>query len=110
MKYVYVAGPYRGDEEYNTVKAMEVGSELVRLGFWPFVPHVNAHYWHSLFRVKLWMEYDLAWLARCDVVVRMPGRSVGADEEVEEARRLGIPVVYSVEELIKLSQKKEEDK
>jgi hypothetical protein len=32
--------------------------------------------------------------------VRLPGESVGADGEAAEARRLGIPVYGSVEELL----------
>jgi ABC-type sugar transport system substrate-binding protein len=34
-----------------------------------------------------------------DLVVRLPGESKGADAEVAEARRRGIPVVYSVESI-----------
>ena len=42
----------------------------------------------------LWMPDFLLWLASCDELVRLPGESAGADREVSEARRLGIPVVF----------------
>jgi ABC-type sugar transport system substrate-binding protein len=35
-----------------------------------------------------------------DLVVRLPGESKGADAEVAEARRRGIPVVYGVESVV----------
>ena len=107
--YVYVAGPYGSMPESNTHRAIRMGNKLMDAGFIPFVPHVNAHYWHSLYNMKEkeWMAYDLAWLRKCDVVMRMEGESKGADEEVEEAKRLGIPVVYSVDELVKVEKEKE---
>jgi hypothetical protein len=41
---------------------------------------------------ETWLTLDLIWLATCDAVWRLPGVSAGADREVAEAQRLGLPV------------------
>ncbi|MFF0392598.1 DUF4406 domain-containing protein [Kitasatospora sp. NPDC004615] len=38
-------------------------------------------------------------LARCDAVLRLPGDSTGADQDVATARRRGLPVYHDVSEL-----------
>lgn len=38
-------------------------------------------------------------LARCDAVLRLPGESVGADQDVASARRRGLPVHHDVAEI-----------
>ena len=38
-------------------------------------------------------------LARCDAVLRLPGESTGADQDVATARRLGLPVYYGLDEI-----------
>lgn len=92
---VYIAGPYSKPEQCtNTHKAMVVWDSLFSMGFIPFCPHWT-HFQHT-FRPRPyedWMAFDLEWLRACDVVYRLPGESAGADREVAEAVRLGIPVV-----------------
>lgn len=46
-----------------------------------------------------WMEMDLQWLATCHALLRLPGESKGADEEVAVAREKGIPVHHDVTDL-----------
>ena len=43
-----------------------------------------------------WMKLDLAWLDKCDALLRLPGESPGSDREVDAAKERGIPVYYSV--------------
>ncbi|HEY9330982.1 MAG TPA: DUF4406 domain-containing protein [Streptomyces sp.] len=38
-------------------------------------------------------------LARCDAVLRLPGDSAGADQDVALARRRGLPVYYDIAEI-----------
>jgi hypothetical protein len=38
-------------------------------------------------------------LEHCDAVLRLPGESTGADQDVAIARRRGLPVYYSVDEI-----------
>jgi hypothetical protein len=51
-----------------------------------------------------WMAVDLAWVAVADAVLRLPGDSAGADQEVAEAERLGLPVFHSVADAIRWGQ------
>lgn len=101
-KKVYVAGPYSGGQPVlNTRKAIEVGDQLADEGFVPFIPHLN-HFWHYLKPrgYDFWLNYDIEWLKVCDVLLRIPGDSPGADKEVSLANDLGIPVYDSIEDLI----------
>ena len=98
---VYVAGPYSSpDPAVNTRNAILVGDDLLSRGFTPFVPHLT-HFWHMLCprQYEQWLALDNEWVAVCDMLLRMPGASSGADKEVELAKSLGIPVYHSVEEL-----------
>jgi hypothetical protein len=102
MKRVYVAGPYsRGDIVLNIREALFHADWLMAAGYIPFVPHLTG-FWHLCFprAYESWLAYDMEWLRVCDALLRMSGESPGADREVAEAQRLGIPVFYSVPELI----------
>jgi len=103
IKYIYVAGPYtKPDPVQNTNKVIRYADMLREIGYIPFVPHLTL-LWHFLcpHEVDYWYEYDLAWLEKCDCLLRVKGESFGADAEVEYAKKKGIPVYYSVRELIK---------
>jgi nucleoside 2-deoxyribosyltransferase len=98
---VYVAGPYsKSDQVANVRAAIEAADRLADAGHSPYVPHLTM-LWHlvSPKPYDAWIAHDLEWLATCDAVVRIPGDSPGADGEVAEAGRLGIPVFYSVEDV-----------
>jgi hypothetical protein len=103
--YVYIAGPYSSDPVGNTRSAMAVWDHLRRAGVVPFCPHWTM-FQHFLTPSPYedWLKFDLAWLARCDAVLRLPGASPGADREVAEARRLSLPVFYTVENLLKWAE------
>jgi hypothetical protein len=99
--FVYVAAPYTTpDPVENTHKAVKVCNALREEGYIPFCPHLTM-LWHTICPqpYRFWMEYDQAWLSKCDVLLRLPGESSGADEEVDVAMDLNVPVVYGVEEL-----------
>lgn len=93
---VYISGPYtQGDMVANIRKAIEVADSYAALGHAIFIPHLS-HFWHliSPHDYEFWLEQDLAWVAKCDLVVRINGYSPGGDREVARARELGIPVEY----------------
>lgn len=100
---VYIAGPYAGDVEKNVKAACVAADAVSRLGHFPFVPHLTM-YWHMppLRPHEFWLEQDMIWLRLCDAVLRIGGDSPGADGEVAEAERLGIPVYYSIDDLEKI--------
>ena len=100
----YVAGPYTiGDPEKNTYAAIEVGDQIIR-EFWPdlmpIVPHLS-HWWNSSVKYDygFWIAYTMEQARRCDIMLRIPGESKGADGEVMECCRAGKPVVYSLFDL-----------
>lgn len=98
---VYVAGPYtKGDVVVNVRNAIAAADALLALGHHPFVPHLT-HLWYMVSPkgYREWLDYDLVWLRQCDALLRIPGESAGADEEVSVASKLAIPVCYSIEDV-----------
>jgi uncharacterized protein DUF4406 len=95
---VYIAGPYsKGDVGLNVKNAVVAGEAVLRAGHDPYIPHLN-HLWHLLFPGSYgqWLRLDVVWLRQCEVLIRLPGESAGADAEVEIARAMGLPVFYGV--------------
>lgn len=99
---VYVASPYTlGDVAVNVKAQMEAADELMNLGFAPFVP-LYSHFQHMAYPrpYEDWIKFDKAWVLSCDALYRFGGESKGADGEVDLAKSVGIPVFYSIEDLI----------
>lgn len=105
---IYVAGPYTAPTieqcEENSKKAIDASLELFKKGYIPFVPHL-AH-WADL-RAKetgvnmSWEDYmawDLEFLKSCDAFLYL-GPSRGADIELKIAKKLGLKIYYSLEEV-----------
>lgn len=92
--FIYVAGPYtRPDPVVNTSRAIQFGNWLLDRGYRPFIPHLSM-YQHFLQERhwQEWLDIDFDWIQKCDVLIRMPGESAGADQEVTLAERSKIPV------------------
>jgi hypothetical protein len=93
--YIYVAGPLMssGDLDTNIRAACRVGTRIKDAGHVPFVPHTNV-YWNRFFPApeESWLQWDFAWLRKCDALVRIPGHSRGADREESMALDLGLIV------------------
>ncbi len=91
----YIAGPYStGDQVENTRAAIQF-AENIEKGFEVavFIPHLSM-LWHTVSPAnwERWIERDLHYVERCDALIRMEGKSTGADAEVAFARKLRIPV------------------
>ena len=99
---VYLAGPYTTpDPVQNTNAMIAVASKMIADGVvTPFVPHLTL-LWHLVFPqpVEFWYAYDLAVLARCDALLRLPGPSTGADAEVDYAHAVNVPAFDELDEL-----------
>ena len=95
---VYIAGPYtKGDVCANVANSMTVCHDLMDHGFAPYCPHLTHFlHLHKQRPYKEWLAYDSEWLKVCDVLIRLPGESTGADLEKEWALELNIPVYYSL--------------
>jgi hypothetical protein len=112
---ILIAGPYRGGTnddpilmEKNLLHLESVALPLFRKGHMPMIGE-----WAALPLLKLagsrkpgddsWNEiqYPVAHrlLEKCDAVLRLPGASVGADNDVRIAFERGLKVYYSIEEV-----------
>ena len=95
---IYVAGPFsKGNQMQNVHTAIGAADMLVVKGHTPFIPHLTA-FWSLVYSHPddFWYAYDLEWLKVCDALLRLPGPSVGADNEVRQAKAQGKPVYYSL--------------
>jgi hypothetical protein len=100
-KIVYISSPYSiGDVKENVRQGFLVADRLLELGFLPYPP-LYTHYWDEITSRSWdeWMLIDREWILKCDCLLRVPGKSIGADMEVEWAKENGIPVYFSIEEL-----------
>jgi hypothetical protein len=94
--YVYVAGPFSGDEDGNANRAIDFAERIRAIdGIIPFVPHLSRA-WdarHPGHDYEVWMRWCLAWVERCDAIVRIPGKSPGADREIAHAKACDLSLV-----------------
>lgn len=108
---VYVAGRMtngghaNGYDLHSIREAILISNQLVQRGYVPYCPQLTllAELIYPI-PYESWLGIDFAWIDVCDVVLRLPGESKGADREVAFATDRGIPVVYSVEELVALTR------
>ncbi len=111
--YVYIAGPYSGRDahgqqgymviEQNILNARKAMKELVSLGYGVFCPHTHSAHFEVItpeVGIDYWYSLDLYFLQFCHVLLRLEGHSSGADKEEQFALDIGIPVFYTVEELV----------
>lgn len=109
---ILIAGPYRSGADGDPAK---IAANLRRLeaaaapvyrrghvpmiGEWaalPTIRELGADTEHGAD-----VMYETAWrlLQHCDAVLRLPGDSAGADEDVRIARERGLPVYTDVEQI-----------
>jgi len=110
MKLVYIAGPYRGENTsevtHNIQRAREAAEEVWLAGGAALCPHLNSAYMDGLVDDEAFLEAGLLMLERCDAVrvisISHPGgrRSEGTEREFVRARQLGMPVLYSLSDVV----------
>jgi len=102
MFSVYIAGPITaGDdalEQRNVKEALEVSIILVKRGLAVYLPHIS---WYADQVMKEYgkepmnhdyLPQDKHWVSMCDAILRLSGKSKGADIEVQYAREHNVPV------------------
>lgn len=113
MKVVYVAGPFRcasthvpGQQDSwgiqsNVMNAMALALEVWGAGAAAVCPHANTMFFQNAAPDDVWLDGDLAMLAKCDAVIMTPDwkRSSGARAEHEFAADRGLPIFYEVAHL-----------
>lgn len=104
---MYIAGPITlGDIDANVQRAVTVGQVLLDKGYAPFIPHLShfmepASTWDkNPTRYERWLELDFSYISVCHALLRLLGESKGADREVKWARKLGIPVFHTLDDLL----------
>jgi hypothetical protein len=104
-KLVYVAGPLMsvGVQATNVRRGALAALTLMRAGIDAFCPHFS--WFADLFEdeppsYERWISLDFNVLGRCDALLRLPGKSPGADREVALALEKGIPVFNTVEKVL----------
>jgi hypothetical protein len=109
MKLIYIAGPFRGkdswEREQNIRRAEALALQVWRAGFACICPHTNTRFFDGAAHDHVWLEGDLVIMWRCDAVLMTDDweRSQGARAERESALANGIPVYYSLHELVKFT-------
>lgn len=115
---ILIAGPYRSGTD-NDPRAMAANLARLEAAAWPVfaaghLPMIGE--WVALPVLRSagagpadpladQVLYPVAerLLARCDAVLRLPGDSAGADQDVAIARRRGLPVYHDVAEIPRLA-------
>lgn len=92
--HVYIAGPLTGDVLGGTRAALAAARAVRARGWVDFTPHtmILADL-VSPEPYEVWMAKCLAWVERCDALIRLHGVSPGSDREAVRAFALGLPVV-----------------
>ena len=103
---IYIAGPmyrktekllYPPSEAWNNIKkAIEIGMELYKKGYAPYIPHLNALIDVTMdtnMKGKEWVEeFDFPWLEQCQALFYISGKSIGAIQELKYAEELGFKI------------------
>jgi hypothetical protein len=99
---VYIAGPFASHPTHNTHAAIQAGMALWQTGrVAVLIPHTSLVADLVVpMPAEDWYAFDLDQLAHCDAVLRLPGKSKGADTEVAFAEERGIPVFGDVGALL----------
>jgi len=112
---VYVAYRYSCDGKVVNIlnsigRATRVGVELARLGYYPYVPHLD---WlmsamdgaenHPALPLEYYYSQGIAWLNACDCMLLVDANdvhtSVGVKREYDYCKANGIPMFYNIPEL-----------
>jgi hypothetical protein len=97
-KLIYVAGPFRGRNQFeiekNIRKAEEAGLDVAILGGVPVIPHSMYRYYQNTLPDAVWTMSTMELFRRCDALLLIEGwrNSVGSVAEREEAIRLNVPI------------------
>jgi len=91
----------------NLRRGIRVSAQLVLLNYHPFSPFIDFQFFLALRNDEkitdtMIKEYSLSWLAVSDAVLVLPDyeSSKGTLAEIKRAHQLGIPVYFSMEELV----------
>ena len=109
-KCIYIAGAISSNNLLksfeNIRKGIKLSVDVLKAGHAPFSPFIDFQY--SLvtkITIEEYYAYSLAWLEKADGLILVEGyeNSKGTLAEIKRAKQLGIPVYFSMEELVDAS-------
>jgi hypothetical protein len=109
---VYVAAKYSAPTDIqrlaNTGAPILAARDLMRNGFYPFVPQLSHHIDPNadLFTWEAWIDQCLNWLIACDAILVL-SESKGVRVEMEFAEKNGIPVFRTIYSLMEWRKEKQ---
>lgn len=102
---VYIAGPItKGCRILSFSRFCSAHQQMMRDGMCPINPGLTMllpFAWDGEFDHEDWLNVCYPLVRRSDAVLRLPGKSDGATQEVAHALELGIPVFNDYEKLAK---------
>jgi hypothetical protein len=102
---IFVCGPLTSPSPRevmrNVNKAIDIGIKIWEMGHVPFIPHLT--YFLDIrpqckFNYDDYIKYSLHWLDLCDALFFI-GPSKGANVELEYAKKKGLKIFRSLEEI-----------
>ena len=111
MKKVYIAGAMSANDILQVLQnlhdGIEIGGDALQAGFAPFVSHFDSFFKLQKgvnfdIPMQRYYDYTMEWLKVSDIVLVCPNykNSVGTLAEIKTAMELGIPVYYSLSEMV----------
>jgi len=103
-RVIYVAGPFRAADGWevacNIHRAEEAARTITKLGAMPLTPHSIGAHMERTETDEFWLSGTLELMRRCDAVYVLPGfrKSQGTLGEIEEAKRIGLPIFYQADQ------------
>src|SRR4051812_1651517 len=107
---VYIGGPFRSKPDphnqyvqtLNIRRAEALAHKVWSMGAAALCPHLNTANFQGSLPDQVWLDGDLALLAKCDAVLMTPDweKSAGAKAEQTFALERGIPVFYALSEVL----------
>lgn len=123
MLKVYIAGPYNAtnviDVLRNIGRGQEIASKVFEAGYAPFCPWLDKEFvinnWREPQGAQKFRDYSMEWLKACDCVLIVPNiggminwnESPGTLAEIEEAKKLRIPICFDMDDLYWMEYKKQ---
>lgn len=105
MLVVYAAGPFTSPDAKqraaHVLTAQAAAVDLARAGFACYCPHANLGHAFGAIDESTAAQINTTFLRLCDALLLLPGwgNSLGTRIELIEARRLGLPVFQSIQEV-----------
>ena len=112
---ILIAGPYRSGTDDDPIR-MAANLKRLEAASWPIVEKGHVPMIGEWVALPIWTEaggrsvgdalYEKILhpaasrlLQHCDAVLRLPGASKGADNDVEIANQRGVPVYYAIDDI-----------